>query len=119
MIKSRKAQFVDTPVLPRNVDQPGSQQPKVPEHIHDLAATLVDGEAVIKQKLLEKPEGMQDGFSAPWVSKSDSDAIVRKWARALIASAPARTELDFAEYMLRNLDDLIVRLGGQSGLPPA
>lgn len=60
--------------------------------------------------------GMPEGFSASWVARSGTAEIVQAWAEEVVASAPPRTELDFAEHMQRNLNTLVERLGG---IPPA
>lgn len=83
-----------------------------------VTAEILDNEAFIKDRLRSPESRMQEGFSAEWTSRAGTAEIVRLWADEIFASAPARTELDFAEHMMRNLDELIQRLGGRRGIPP-
>lgn len=99
----------------------GKQDNPPPPSLHESAAVLVksaeiDHEAEIKRGLLDKREGQ---FSASWIENPETEIIIREWAQELVALAPPRTERDFAEVLLENLDPLIKRLGGRRGISPA
>lgn len=91
----------------------GGEAPPIQVSLEALAEKIQsfakDPEEVIKERL--RGEGaMQEGLSAPWMSKAGTDEIS--------ASAPARDHLDFQLHMMQHLDLLIERLGGRRGITP-
>lgn len=53
-----------------------------------------------------------EGFSSSWIKPQGVEGIVKHWFAEVSASAPPRSELDFAQHLENNLDALISRLNG-------